>query len=80
MKMTYEEFRSRVVELATANLKHCTWFRGLNTSSIRESWDDESTVADAALQVELETAYWDRPGGLFGDEPGDGLGLRELSD
>jgi hypothetical protein len=73
--MNFEEYKQAIVDLALSRLQSLHWFKGLVTSSIRESWGDGESVEDAALQVELETAHCHRPGGLFGD-CGDGLGLK----
>ena len=72
----YELHKQAVIDMCRSRLSGLSWFEGLVTSSILDSWGEELSVEDAALQVEMETAYHQRPGGLFGD-CGDGLGLRD---
>jgi hypothetical protein len=74
--MSYNEYREKVRAEALKQLQDKSWFRGLCTTSIPESWRDGESIEEAALQVVLETALHDRPGGLFGD-CGDGLGLTD---
>jgi hypothetical protein len=78
-ELGYEAYKQAVADEARNRLKGLDWFRGLVLGSIQDSWVEGLSVGDAALQVELETAYHDRPGGLFGD-CGDGLGLRDEED
>ncbi len=78
--MTYREYRRQVIDLATANLHHCKWFRGLRTNSIEDDWRDGSSIETAAVNAEMETAYWDRPGGILEYDPDDGLGVRDDDD
>lgn len=72
----YELYKQAVIDLCRSRLSGLPWFEGLVISSIRDSWEEELPVEEAALQVEMETAYHQRPGGLFGN-CGDGLGLQD---
>lgn len=74
--MTFDEYREKVRAEALKQLQGKFWFRGFVNTSIPESWRDGDSIEEAALQVVLETAFHDRPGGLFGD-CGDGLGLTD---
>ena len=74
--MSYEEYCDAVCALVHSRIGHLSWFAGVCTNSIKGSYRSHETIEDAVSSAELETALWDRPGGLFGD-CGDGLGLRD---
>lgn len=77
--MTFEEYRKAVVDEVAKRLAHCDWFEGVCCDDVRDDYNAGKSIKEAADAAELQTAYWDRPGGLFGD-CGDGLGLSDAEE
>lgn len=59
--MSYEEYENAVVELVWSRLEKEPWFTGVVCDTIQSSFWNESSVEDAAIIAEMETAYQDGP-------------------
>ena len=75
-RLSFEDYKKQVCAEVCKRLDGVDWFKGVCLDTVKGSWEHDLPIKEAADAAELDTAHWDRPGGLFGD-CGDGLGLKE---
>lgn len=65
----YETYKQSVVARVSHDLETTSWFRGVCTDSIRESYEAGLSIEQAADIAVGDTMYWDAPNMGLGDEP-----------
>lgn len=70
MQMSYEKYRAEVILSAKRVLSDRPWFTGLvlKDEEIRDAYHEERSIEDVAMDVAMETAFWEiGPEGLLAE-------------
>ncbi len=58
---TIEEYTSKVITLVKAEIGEAKWYRGVCLDTVRESFESQTSVADAVVTARMDTEMWDNP-------------------